>query len=153
MLRLVLGLALLAHCCAASADAAIRPNSLIFNETVPLIDGEFAQLPLYFTRRGDYYVEAILERKDGKERPRAVGFDLTVSIARRDEALFERRLATELGRSRPAATLFWLTTDREVPLKTPLIIAVRVESADPAAADEVLRLQVRRKLNRPLRRL
>lgn len=131
---------------AVLADAAVRPNSLIFNEVVTLAEGHTATLPLYLTRRGEYFAEAILERNGAGERV-ALSLDLNVRIARRDEVLFERDVTAALGADRPAATLFYLTSDREVPIKTPLEIALRIDELSPLAGEESLRIQIRRKPN------
>lgn len=133
--------------CADANDPAIRPNSLIFNQTFPLTSGHVVELPLYLTRRGEYYAQAILERADGTERPLAVNFDLNVQIDRDEKLLFERSLTTQLGRERPVATLFWITSDREVPIKTPLTMALGFSEVQ-ADDGEIVRIQVRRKHNR-----
>lgn len=130
-----------------AADAALRPDSLVLNQTLALSRGASLEVPLYLTRRGDYFAEVILEAPDGRPRSDGVDIDLDVSITRREEALFERAVRTELGSGRPIATLFWLTSDREVPIKTPLTLALNINDVASAAPDDVLRIQIRRKKN------
>lgn len=134
-----------------SADAAMRPDGLVFNQVIPLAEGRVAALPLYLTRRGEYYAQAVLEAADGGERSASVRFDLEVEIARREDVVFSRSVMTELGNERPVATLFWITSDREVPLKTPLEVAINMALVSPAAVGDTLRLQIRRKKNFGLR--
>jgi hypothetical protein len=131
-----------------SADSALRPDSLIFNTTMPLVVGEVSKLPLYVTRRGDYYVEAIFERAEGAERPLSMPFDMNIQIDRLDKVLFERDVSPVLGRDRPAATMFWFTSDREIPLKKPLTVALRIDAVPAVADGETVRIQIKRKLNR-----
>ena len=132
----------------SGADSAIRPDSLIFNATMPLVAGEVSKLPFYVTRRGDYYVEAILERAQGTERPLSMPFDINIQVSRLDNVLFERDVSAVLGRDRPIATMFWFTSDREVPLKKPLTLALRIDAVATAADGETVRIQIKRKLNR-----
>lgn len=151
MKRLLFLLLLLPLLPATAADPAIRPNSLIFNQTYPLVAGEVTLQPLYLTRRGDYYAQAILERGEDGERSGSVPLDLNIQIDRNNNVVFERAVTTELGVDRPVATLFWLTSDRELPLKTPLTLALRVDDVPPAAAGETVRIQIKLKQNRSLR--
>ena len=134
-----------------AADAAIRPDGLVFNQAIPLAAGRVGAMPLYLTRRGEYYAQAVLEAADGGERTASVQFDLDIEIARREDVVFSRSLATELGRERPVATLFWITSDRELPLKTPLGLAINMNNVQSAASGDMLRIQIRRKKNFGLR--
>ncbi len=130
----------------AAGDTAVRPNGLVFNHVLPLADGEPAELPLYLTRRGEYYAEAIVEPAGAVPGPR---FDLGVTIARREQPLFERDLAVRFDGSEPATTLFWLTADREVPIKTPLTLTLAPAAVPPASG--AVRIQIRRKPNTGIR--
>lgn len=142
--------ALLCVLCTAAgaepADPAVRPNGLIFNETVPLADGVVSELPLYLTRRGEYYAQAILEPGASGARP-DVDLALDIRIARRDDIVFERRVNAVLGAGQPVSTLFWVTSDRELPIKTPLMVSLRVDGAGPASGEQALRIQIKRKPN------
>ena len=130
----------------ASGDAAVRPDGLIFNEALKLDSTVAAQWPFYVTRRGEYYVEVTLERDaDSGDRPEAREMAIDLRIARRDRELMHRNLDTTLGAVRPAQTLGWFTSDREVPIKSPLRISLVVKA--PGSEGETLRVQVRRKLN------
>ncbi len=148
MLRIVMLLLIIESAVAADPDPALRPDSLIFSHVYPLGMAAAEAQPLYLTRRGEYYAEIILERAEGSERPLAVDVDVTLDISLRDRRLFERALETTLGRARPAATLFWLSSDREVPIKTPLTMNVMVAaSGDAQPSGERVRIQIRRKIN------
>ena len=137
---------LLAACLPAIClgDAAIRPDNLVFSETLTLGEASSATWPLYLTRRGEYYVEVTLERDAARApRPEAREIDMALTIRRRDRELLHRERATILGESRPAQTLVWFTSDREIPIKAPLELTLAL--AAPAAQGEALRVQVRRK--------
>lgn len=151
MRYLPLLLSLVFSSAALAADAAIRPNGLIFNQTYPLVVGEATKLPLYLTRRGEYYAEIILERPEAGQPRDRVGFDINVQIDRNEKVLFERALSTKLDNERPIATLFWLTSDREVPIKTPLTLALEISGVDEGVGDETVRVQIKRKKNFGLR--
>lgn len=133
------------------SDAAIRPNGLILNETFLIEPGKSIDMPLYLTRRGEYYAELILEREDGQTRTTQLDLELLINISNSHKTLFERELATSLGRDRPVASLFWLTSDREIPIKQRLTLAVTLDQVEPAAVGETLRLQIRKKPNKAFR--
>ena len=70
-----------------------------------------------------------------------------------DAVLLERERSVALAASRPAATLAWFSSDREVPLKDRVMLRLAVAEMPPAAAaSSRLLVQVRRKVNRPLPR-
>ena len=101
----------------------------------------------------------IARRSDG-----AVGADAKASnketldaceraVADGDAVLLERERSVALAASRPAATLAWFSSDREVPLKDRVTLRLAVAEMPPAAAaSSRLLVQVRRKVNRPLPR-
>ena len=130
-----------------AADPALRPNALVLSETLVAGTDSRATWPLYLTRRGEYYVELMLERPAGGERPKARTFDAELVIRGRGRELLRRRLETELGRDRPVATLAWFTSDREVPIKTGVELELALSEAD--GPPDRLRIQVRRRPNRP----
>ena len=67
--------------------------------------------------------------------------------------LLERERSVALAASRPAATLVWFSSDREVPLKDRVTLRLAVADMPPVAtASSRLLVQVRRKVNRPLPR-
>lgn len=144
--HLVTALCLALGAVGANGDAAVRPDGLIFSESMTLEAAAAAEWPLYVTRRGEYYVEVTLERDaDSGARPDARKMAIDLRIARRDRELLHRSLDTTLGAARPAQTLGWFTSDREVPIKSPLQLSLAVSA--PASDGELLRVQVRRKLN------
>lgn len=146
LLALLSAVLLLLPAAPAWSDAAVRPNGIILNETVSLAPGGTSALPLYLTRRGEYYAQAILEAgPDGRRRD--VALDLTLSVVRNEEVIYERSVRTSLGSEQPVGTLFWVTSDRELPIKTPLTLSLSVDAVNPAAANETIRIQVKRKPN------
>lgn len=150
---LVLGLLLVAGAvhAARAADPALRPDGLILNEILPLEPGATATWPLYLSRRGDYYVEILREQADGTSGTALPARTLTLElrIVDGERTLVQRRIDTRLEPARPLATLLWFTSDREVPLKRGVDLSLAF-SGHPAAGNERLRVQVRRKpLMRP----
>ncbi|MCB1748125.1 MAG: hypothetical protein H6977_05705 [Gammaproteobacteria bacterium] len=127
----------------ASANPALRPDGLVFDAVVAP-DGRLSA-PLYLTRRGEYFAELLLERDAAGRRPADLPFAGEVRVLRREKPVFTRDFSTDLGADQPAATLFRVTTDRELPLKTPLTLVLDGAGAPPAGA--TLRLQVRLKPN------
>jgi hypothetical protein len=139
----VLGSLLIVLSATTAANPALRPDGLVFDAVVAA-DGSLTA-PLYLTRRGEYFAELILERDAAGVRPEQVDFGGGVRVLRRDEVVFTHVFSTELGAGRPAATLFRVTSDRELPLKTPLTLVLDGERTPPPGA--LLRLQVRLKPN------
>lgn len=131
---------------AAADDSAVRPDSLLLNETVPLGDG-FSSLtwPLYLGRPGEYFIEVILE-DGGDASPASLEAVIQTTITRRDEVIVDRYNTVALGPARPMATLFWFTADREVPLRDEVAFTLAVEPSQATAARR-LRIQVRLKPN------
>ncbi|MGE0482698.1 MAG: hypothetical protein AB7Q81_01015 [Gammaproteobacteria bacterium] len=128
---------------AAGANPALRPDGLVFDAVVAA-DGNISA-PLYLTRRGEYFAELLLERDAAGRRPAELPFAGAVRVLRHDEPVFTRGFSTELGADQPTATLFRITTDRELPLKTPLTLVLDGATTPPAGA--TLRLQLRLKPN------
>ncbi|MER3394076.1 MAG: hypothetical protein RIA38_03820 [Microcella pacifica] len=142
---------LLAAC--AGGDPAVRPNHLVLNEALDLAPNASASWPLYLTRRGDYYAEVTLTPPAGQPRRAPGELRLGLAIADDDASLLERTRELALDAERPAATLAWFTSDREVPLKEAVTLRLDVLAlADTTEPPQQLRVQVWRKLNRPLPR-
>ena len=135
-------------CLAASPDAAIRPTGLVLNETIALEAGAKLEVPLYLSRRGDYYAEIVLENAGPGGRPELVSFGADVEISRLDRVVLSRAVETELGRERPAATLFWFTIDREIPLKKPLTLSMQIKPDIQSAPGNSLRVQIKKRPQR-----
>jgi hypothetical protein len=143
-------LLLLASGAAAHApDPALRPDSLVLNETIPLAASGKASWPLYLWRRGDYLVEATHESADAAKPVSAV---LQLRFTRGDRELVFRRVILRPDRQgNVSRTVLWFTTDREVPLRAEVQVEASVEPTI-AGTDGLLRLQIRRKPNVLIRR-
>lgn len=145
------GIAALLSCTAG--DPAVRPNHLVLNESLALEPGAQASWPLYLTRRGEYYVEVTLAAPAAQASHPLDRLRLSLVVADGETVLFERERRVALTATRPAATLAWFSSDREVPLKDRVTMRLAVADMPPTAtASSPLLVQVRRKVNRPLPR-
>lgn len=157
-LRALLGRTLAAICittlfACTAGDPAVRPNHLVLNESLALEPGAQASWPLYLTRRGEYYVEVTLASPDAQASGPIDPLRLALEVVDGEAVLLERERSVALAASRPAATLAWFSSDREVPLKDRVTLRLAVADMPPAAAaSSRLLVQVRRKVNRPLPR-
>jgi len=124
-----------------SPDPAVRPGSLAFNETVPLDGTREAHWKLRLLYHGHYLVEAYREDPaEGSLETNEV--ELTLVFSRRGKPLFERAATLVFDPAKPSATLAYVTTDEDLPLRQTFDVTARVSG--PAPSDDVLRLQIRR---------
>lgn len=122
-------------------DPAVRPGSLAFNETVPLDGLREAQWKLRLLYRGRYLIEAY--REDPADGPLDTHeVELVLAFSRRGKPLFERAATLVFDPARPSATIGYVTTDEDVPLRQTFDVTARVSS--PVPTDDRLRLQIRR---------
>lgn len=128
-----------------AADPALRPESLVLNETLPLAGSVTQRWPLYLWRQGDYLVEAIAEPA-GSELTATYRIKLSLTFTREEKVLLRRDATLTLGPAQQSAALLWFRTDREIPLRAEVQVDAALDTAVTGAADR-LRLQIRRKPN------
>lgn len=134
-----------------AADPALRPDSLVLNETLGLAGPGQASWPLYLWRSGEYLVEAIHEHAESGSPARAE-VTLSLRFLRGARELLARQVVLVPDPQGTTSRLILrFTTDREIPLRADLQVEASLATA-AAATDDVLRLQIRRKPNVLIRR-
>ncbi|MCZ6666660.1 MAG: hypothetical protein O7B81_15280 [Gammaproteobacteria bacterium] len=118
-----------------ATEGPTRPNSIVFNHTVAFAAEPEVTLPLYLTRRGQYFAEVYFERAphDRGGSLETVNVSYSIDVFRRGELLFTRAFDHAVTPNQRAATLFRINTDRELPLKTNLDLVVRFGESTPRA--------------------
>ncbi len=134
-----------------AAEGLTRPNSIVFNHTIAFAAEREVTLPLYLTRRGQYFAEVFFERvpHDRGGPLETVNVSYSIDIFRRGELLFTRAFDHAVTPNQRAATLFRINTDRELPLKKNLDLVVRFGESTPRARAtiEALTFHIRLKPN------
>ena len=122
-----------------AAEGPTRPNSIVFNHTIPFAAEPEVSLPLYLTRRGQYYAEVFFERAphDRGGPIETVNVSYSIDVFRRGELLFTRAFDHAVTPNQRAATLFRINTDRELPLKTNLDLVVRFGESTRRARETI----------------
>ena len=131
-----------------AVEGPTRPDSTIFNHTIPYATESTVTLPLYISRRGTYFGEVFFERLEQAQSASSgtVGVRSTVDVLRDGELLFTTGFDRPVAPDKRAATLFHITTDRELPLKKALDVVLRFDDSNPQARETIqaLTFQIRR---------
>ncbi|MEM7541301.1 MAG: hypothetical protein AAF384_06885 [Pseudomonadota bacterium] len=132
---------LLTLLCSLAVNAATRPNDLIFDE--PVFDAK-ENRALYISSPGLYYAQLVVNRGVGDLANADRSYALEIEIYRGDKLLMSRgfhnfELPGDLNK-----ILFRFTTDRELPLRKHLSVAIRVKDHLQSTAKPDLRLQITR---------
>jgi hypothetical protein len=127
---------------ATEKDPALRPESLVLNETLPLAGPATQRWPLHLSRHGEYLVEAIVEAV-GTEPPGPHEARLSMTFTRGKKVLLQRVLTLKLDAANPSSTLLRLRTDREIPLRADVQIDAVIDTA-PSGSSDTLRVQIKR---------
>jgi hypothetical protein len=132
----------------SGAEGPTRPDSTVFNHTIPFAGQATITLPLYLSRRGSYFGEVFFERPEqGRhDASGAVDVRFTLDVLRDGELLFTSDFDQPIALRKRGATLFRITTDRELPLRKKLDVVLRFADTGPQAREAIraLTLQIRR---------
>ena len=131
-----------------ATEGPTRPDSTIFNHTIPFAQEPTVTLPLYISRRGAYFGEVFFERPEQALHASSSVVDVrfTVDVFRAGDLLFTKAFDQPVAPNKRAATLFHITTDRELPLKKKLDVVLRFGDSAPNVREtiEALTFQIRR---------
>lgn len=130
---------------AFAVEGPTRPDSTIFNHTIPFARESTVTLPLYISRRGSYFAEVFFERPEQMSGS-SVDVRFTFDVLREGEVLYTKRFDQPVAPDKRAVTLFRITSDRELPLKKKLEVVLRFSETAPEARDAIhaLTFQIRR---------
>ena len=128
-----------------AVEGPTRPDSTIFNHTIPFAQGATVTLPLYISRRGYYFAEVFFERAE-QLAAGAVDVRFTMDVLRDGKLLLTKGFDQPVAPDKRAATLFRITSDRELPLKKKLVVVLRFDDTGPEARETIhaLTFQIRR---------
>ena len=128
-----------------AVEGPTRPDSTIFNHTIPFAEELTVTLPLYISRRGSYFAEVFFVRAESLAAG-AVDVRFTMDVLRDGKLLYSKGFDQPVAPDKRAATLFRITSDRELPLKKKLEVVLRFDDPGPAARETIhaLTFQIRR---------
>ena len=128
-----------------AVEGPTRPDSTVFNHTIPYAEESSITLPLYISRRGTYFGEVFFERLE-QASSGTVDVRFMIDVLRDVELLFTTGFDRPVAPDKRAATLFHITTDREVPLKKALDVVLRFDDSNPETQETIhaLTFQIRR---------
>lgn len=119
-----------------AVEGPTRPDSTIFNHTLPFAQASTVTLPLYISRRGSYFAEVFFERGE-QVAAGVVDVRFTMDVLRDGKLVYSKGFDQPVAPGKRGAASFRMTSDRELPLKKKLEVVLHFDDTGAAAREAI----------------